>query len=108
MNNGWQHLANPYGNGIKIYLNEIIGSNGVARNEDILERISRVIVTENDYKQFGKLVATIYESAHIKAMEQISQYRDVLERHGLRIGITTDVVKPGVEKIFKDQDENSG
>jgi deoxyhypusine synthase len=109
MSNNWQHLANPYGNGIKVFLNDIAGSTTVVNNEEILDRIGRVIVTESDYKQFGKLVVSIYEVAHRRALEQITKHQGVLERHGLRINISTETPEKSGEKIFKDHDdENSG
>jgi hypothetical protein len=109
-NGGWQHLANPYGNGIKIYLHDLLGPSAVVNNQEILDRIARVIVNEHDYKQFGKLVSTIYEIAHIRALGQIAEHKEVLERHGLRINVLATNVneKKEGEKIFKDQEENSG
>ena len=58
-----------------------------SRNENILDRILYHLATEQDIKDFNKLVADIYEVAYTKCVED---HRKKFEELGYKVNIVAD------------------
>jgi hypothetical protein len=58
-----------------------------SRNENILDRILYHLATDQDIKDFNKLVADIYEVAYTKCVED---HRKKFEELGYKVNIVAD------------------
>jgi hypothetical protein len=58
-----------------------------SRNENVLDRILYHLATEQDIKDFNKLVADIYEVAYTKCVED---HRKKFEELGYKVNIVAD------------------
>lgn len=85
-NSNFNHfMMNPKAFMIKKWLAPILNER-FAHNQSILERLSTVLATDQDVKDFGNLVTDIYDAAYRKAVED---YRKQLEELGLKVTIGT-------------------
>ena len=85
-NNSWiQSLANPVGHIVKKYLYDLLQER-YHKHEDVVERISRSLVTRSDMENFGALVLEIYEAGFMKA---VSDNKEAWEKLGYK-----PVIKP--------------
>ena len=57
------------------------------KNEQIIDRISGLLTTENDIKNFFTMVTDIYESAYMKSVED---HRQQLQKLGLKVNIVAN------------------
>lgn len=78
-----RYMSNPRSFTLKRWFAELLGKDFAPHN-NIIERVSCAIVTEQDMKDFGALVTTIYEKAYRKAVED---YREQVEKLGLKISV---------------------
>ncbi len=78
-----RYMSNPRSFTLKKWFAELLGKDFAPHNNTI-ERISSAIVTEQDMKDFGNLITTIYEKAYRKAVDD---YREQIERLGLKISV---------------------
>jgi hypothetical protein len=76
-------MSNPRSFTLKKWFAELLGKSYPPHN-NIIERVSTALVTEQDMKEFGNLVTTIYEQAYRKAVED---YRQQVEKLGLKISV---------------------
>jgi len=75
-----ESLSNPMGHIVKKYLSEVLQEK-FFQHEDVVERISRSLVTRGDMENFGKLVLAIYEAGFMKAVED---NKEAWERFGVK------------------------
>ena len=75
-------MSNPQGHVIKQYMSEILKEKFGAHIE-ILERLSRTLITQGDMQAFGQLVSEIYQTGYFKA---IKEHEDLLTKLGYKIG----------------------
>lgn len=54
-------------------------------NANIISRIAHYLVTDNDMREFTKLVGDLYESAYTKALKD---YHVQLEAAGFRVAVS--------------------
>ena len=62
-------LMNPKSQHVKKVMFEILKER-YGKNENIIERLSAALVTDNDMKDFFNLVTNIYEAAYFKCVEE--------------------------------------
>lgn len=79
-----QYLQNPRSHQIKKFLFGILQHKYV-QSEQLIERLSHHMVTDQDVDQFGKMVSAIYEAAYLKAVED---HKAALEKHGLKATVS--------------------
>ncbi len=53
--------------------------------DDLVNRCSHFLVTENDVNLFSKMIGDIYEKGYMKA---VADYKDQLAKLGIKINIT--------------------
>lgn len=63
------------------------------RNENIIDRILYYSATEQDVKDFNRLIADIYEIAYLKCVEE---HRKKFEELGYKVNVVADHSKEGV------------
>jgi len=78
-----RYMSNPRSFTLKKWFVELLGKDFTPHN-NIIERISSAIVTEQDMKEFGGLITTVYEKAYRKAVDD---YREQVEKLGLKINV---------------------
>lgn len=62
--------ANPYNPGFKKYLLELIGNDFYILNERSIDEFAKMVTSEDEYKRFGALIQTVWESGFHRAIEQ--------------------------------------
>jgi len=77
---GWNFFQNPLSYSIKKYFFEML-KDRYADNEPIIEWIASHTLTEREYEEVGKLMASIYEVGYLKAVDD---HREKLENMGVR------------------------
>ena len=73
-------FANARAISMKKHLAQIIGGK-VQENEEIIDRIVAILITEADIEKFAKLVGDIYQVSYNKC---VMDHRKELERLGIR------------------------
>ena len=86
MNNWMQYMANPRGFAIKKFMFEVLREK-YSDHEQLIERVSHGLTTDKDFDAFGKLVAVIYESGYLKA---VNDYKGQLTKMGLKVTVVPE------------------
>ncbi len=86
-----QILSNPYGNGIRNYISEILKEK-YPEHESVIEKITEHIKTEKDYKSFGSFVMALYGKGYTTAVEQ---HKEALAKYGMKANIIDHPEKSG-------------
>ena len=68
---------------IKKYMAEMLKDKFLP-HEQIIERLARSLVTEKDHADFSKLIAEVYNSAYLKAVDD---HKEKLAKYGLKVAI---------------------
>jgi hypothetical protein len=89
---------NPQAVAIKRYLFELIKER-YDRNKGYIERLSVSTLTREDYDALGRLLADVYESGFVRAVEQ---YKDQMSKLGLKVNIVAEKSTPAGPSIFKE------
>lgn len=76
-------IYNPYTTAFKKYMNQFLGSH-FEQHKDTIERISSIIITEQDFKNAMQMIACVYESGFMKAAED---YRVHFDKMGIKLEI---------------------
>jgi hypothetical protein len=93
MNSNWlQIMSNPAAHVIKQFMEEFL-KDQYPPHQEILERISKSLVTANDLDAFNKLVSAIYQIGYMKA---VKDHAEALAQ----IGYKTKFVQPADNSIF--------
>jgi len=71
---------------IKKYLFEVLKER-YGRNDKFIERLSVIIATKEDFDNFGKMVADLYESGFMRAVDQ---YKEQFEKSGMKVNIVAE------------------
>ncbi len=79
-----QYLQNPRSHQIKKFLFGLL-QHRYAQSEQLIERLSHHLVTDQDVDQFGKMISAIYESAYLKAVDD---HKSALAKHGLKATVS--------------------
>lgn len=79
MSNWIDYFSNPRSHYIKKSMFEVLQER-YSQNEQIIERLGAVLVTESDLQAFMKMIGDIYESAYMKA---VNDHKVQLEKAGL-------------------------
>ena len=87
---------NPHGRLLKQPMVDILGHKYL-KHEEILERISHSMGTQQDTQKFLKLIVEVYEVAYTKAVDDQS---DALKKLGFNVTIKQPTETPEPE-IFK-------
>lgn len=77
------YVSNPRSFTLKKWFNQIIGDK-YQKHEGIMERVSTVLITDRDLKDFGSLMTEVYEVAYRKA---ISDYKKEAENLGIKVNV---------------------
>ena len=102
MTDNWVNtLSNPMGHIAKKYLFDLLKEKAYKHN-DIIERISRALVTQNDLKNFGQLMAEVYETGFFKAVED---NKEAWEKLGYKTHITPSEKIVDAKKIFNQKNQ---
>ena len=86
---------------VRKYLSEILKDRYV-KNQDIVERIVSVVITQRDLQEFGRLIADIYEVGFLKAVDD---YRHVLGDMGREVKITSMKSPPEGKLLFSPKNQ---
>ena len=62
------------------------------KNEQIIERLGAVLVTEGDVKSFFKMIADVYEAGYLKS---VTDHRNELKKIGLAARVVSQDSKEG-------------
>jgi len=89
---------NPQSVAIKRYLFDLLKER-YERNKGYIERISLATLTSEDYESLGRLMADVYESGFVRAVDQ---YKEQMSKLGLRVNIVSEKSKPTGSSIFKE------
>lgn len=73
------YFSNVRGQYVKKAMFDVLKSR-YAQNEKLIDRLSVTLMTEDDVNGFLKMVADIYETAYLKAVED---HREQLQKAGL-------------------------
>jgi hypothetical protein len=79
-------MVNPRGAAAKKWLSELL-KDRYPNHDQIVERISNVIVTDQDMQNFGKLAVDLYEVGYIKCM---NDYKRKLDELGIKVSIVPE------------------
>lgn len=89
---GWNPMfQNPLIYGVKKHLYEML-QHRYSKNEAVIEKLATQILTEPQYEEFGNLIAAIYESGYLKAVED---HKEQLEKMGYRANVVSEPKKEG-------------
>lgn len=69
------------------------------RNKGYIDRISVATLTREDYESLGRLMADVYESGFVRAVDQ---YKEQMSKLGLKVNIVSERPNPTGPSIFKD------
>lgn len=83
---------NRYQNATIKYCRQMIGDSRTADNLKIIERLCAYLVTEDDAKQFFRLIADLYESGYLKA---VNDYKGKMEEIGIQVKVVPSQAKEG-------------
>lgn len=97
-------LQNLHSSAIKKYLFEILRDRYV-KNEKFIDRLASTITTNEDYESLGALVADVFETGFMKA---VNEYKDQLAKVGLKVNIVPEQGPKGEAKKIFGQSEKSG
>lgn len=78
-----EFIQNPKGLALKKFMATILESK-YYQYEDLINRASFYLVTDNDLKSFAKMVTDIYELGYMKA---VSDYKEQLTKLGINVNI---------------------
>lgn len=78
-----KYISNPRSFAIKKWMVEILQSD-YHLYDDIIERISYALVTEEDVRKFGSLISKIYEKAYVRA---VKDYAAEAQKLGIKVKI---------------------
>jgi len=90
--------GNPHSLAIRRYLFEVLKER-YKKNESYIERIASSVAIKEDYEALGALVADVYESGFMKAVEQ---YKDQIAKMGYRVQVVPESKPVGGKSIFGD------
>ena len=83
---------NPQAVAIKRYLFEMLRDR-YQKNDRYIDRLASGTVTKEDYESLGSLLADVYESGFMRAVEQ---YKESISRLGMRVEVVPEEKpKPG-------------
>lgn len=92
MANWMDYLSNPKSHYLKKIMFDILQER-YSQNEDIIERLSVMLLTEKDLTSFVKLITDTYELGYIKS---VNDHKSALEKIGLSATVVSpDQVKAG-------------
>lgn len=89
---------NPQAVAIKRYLFEML-KDRYQKNDKYIDRIAAGTLTKEDYESLGGLLADVYESGFMRAVEQ---YRESISRLGLKVDVVPEERPRQGKPIFKD------
>lgn len=85
MSNWVDYFSNVRGHQIKKTMYEVLKER-YSQNESIINRLSVALQTEEDIKQFFKLVTDVYEISYMKAVED---HKEQLKKAGYQARIVS-------------------
>lgn len=88
---------NPQAVAIKKYLFEILRER-YARSSGYIDRLALGTMTREDYESLGALVADIYESGFMRAVDQ---YKSQMARLGMKVEVVPEGKPSAGDAIFK-------
>lgn len=89
---------NPQAVAIKRYLFEML-KDRYRKNERYIDRVALSTVTREDYESLGALLADVYESGFMRAVEQ---YKENISRLGLKVEVVPEERQKSGKPIFGD------
>jgi len=84
-NNFAQYMQNPRGVVLKKFMVQVMGDK-VKSYDELLTRLSTVLITDNDITIFGELINDILGIGYRKAVEA---YRSELKKIGIEVSLIT-------------------
>jgi hypothetical protein len=88
----FSQFGNPYNTGFKRYILALIGENDYSINERSIDELAKIISSEDEYKRFGVLMQTAWESGFRRAVDQ---NLDNLKKLGIKANIVYKEEKSG-------------
>ena len=84
MSNNWsQFMQNPKGTVLKKFMSQVMG-NKVNPYDEVLVRLSTVLITDNDIKVFGEMINDVLVIGYRKAVED---YQTQLNAMGIEVSL---------------------
>lgn len=78
-----QYMNNPRAFTLKKWFIELL-QNRYIPHDGIIERVAMSLTTEDDLKEFGKLIAEVFEAGYFKA---VNDYKDQAHKAGIEVKI---------------------
>lgn len=78
-----QYMNNPKAFTLKKWFIELLG-NRYPKHDPIIERVAMALSTDNDLKEFGALVAEVFEAGYFKA---VNDYKEQAAKAGMEVKI---------------------
>lgn len=78
-----RYMSNPRSFTLKKWFAELLKEDYI-QHDTVIERVAMSLTTEQDLKEFGKLITQIYEKGYRKAVED---YRQQAEQLGIKITV---------------------
>jgi len=76
-------FKNPKVHVIKKYMADIL-QDKYPKNEEFIERLAMLLVTDKDSESFGKLIGNVFQRGYEKSVED---HRKELSKHGITVTI---------------------
>jgi len=84
MSNNWsQFMQNPKGAVLKKFMSQVLG-NKVNPYDEVITRLSTVLITDNDIKVFGEMINDVMVLGYRKAVED---YQTQLNKMGIEVSL---------------------
>ena len=84
MSNNWsQFMQNPKGVVLKKFMSQVLG-NKVNPYDEVITRLSTVLITDNDIKVFGEMINDVMVLGYRKAVED---YQTQLNKMGIEVSL---------------------
>lgn len=80
-----QYMNNPKAFTLKKWFIELLKER-YAKHDPIIERVALSLSTDTDLKDFGALIAEVFEAGYFKA---VNDYKEQAEKAGMKIKIIT-------------------
>lgn len=98
------NAMNPLAFGVRKFFLQVLGNTRYVKHQTYIDRLATYVQTEQDYKDMGQLIAEVYETGYMKAVEE---HREAIERLGYKTEIKRTDSPTKTEPIFSEKSQVS-